>query len=84
MKLRRKFYSGYSEASPHGIGYQSAQVTANYILDPAEKVLVYLDKSPVGKVDSVKRKTSRFIGPVRSVKSYINWKLKGKDDSKKK
>lgn len=84
MKLRRKFYSGYSEASPQGIGYHSAQVTADYILDPAEKVLVYIENSPVGEVDSVKRKTSRFIGPVKSIKNYINWKLKRKNDHKKK
>ena len=84
MRLKRKNYSGYSEVSPQGIGYHSAQVTADYILDPTEEFLVYVENSPIGKVDSVRKKTSRFIRPIRSIKNYINWKLKRKDDHKKK
>lgn len=84
MRLKRVLFSGYSEASPGGFGYKSAQVTANYILDPAERVLVYVDESPIGKSDSMKRKTSRFLGAIKPWKKYLRNKSDRKETNKKK
>lgn len=75
MKIKRKMFSGYSETTPKAVTYKSAQVMSKYVLDPIDKSMVILSDSPIGKIDSVKRKTDRFSGPVKSWKRYIKYKL---------
>lgn len=84
LKLKRKIFFGYPETDTNGVSYLPAQVTLDYVIDPVETALDYVDKSPVGSLDGVKRK----VRPLKSIKDYIKWKLRGnkksKDDTKKK
>ena len=75
MKIKRKMFSGYSETIPKAVTYKSAQVMSEYILDPIDKSMVILSDSPIGKIESVKKKTNRFSGPVKSWKRYIKYKI---------
>lgn len=77
MKLKRKVYS--TEGQLSGVSYYPAQVTSNYILLPAEKVLDTVDEVPVIKnMESVKKKTGRIKRIIKPVREYINYRLKNK------
>ena len=62
--MRIKRFSGYSEVSPGGVTYKSSQVISNYILDPIDKSISYVDNTTLGKTNVVKKKS-------RMVKSII-------------
>lgn len=71
----RKIYS--TDGQPSGVSYYSAQVTSNYILLPAEKVLDTVEDMPVVKnMKSVKKKTGRIKRTIKPIREYINYKLK--------
>ena len=78
MKLKRisKVYSGVSEVMPSGVSYYSSQVITDYALDPLDKTLDYIDNTKIGKLESVKKKTSRFAGIVKPLKRILARKRK--------
>lgn len=78
MKLRRKskVYSGVSEAMVSGTTYYPSQVITDYALEPLDKTLDYIDNTRIGKLDSVKKKTSRFAGVVKPLKKILARKKK--------
>lgn len=77
MKLKRLMFST-NQKSIH-----VSDITANYVLDPVEKTLILVDNSPIGKVDSVKRKTNRFLRPINQLKSYLIYRSEKKGANKK-
>ena len=72
--LRRKIYSGYSEISPQNVGYQSAQVTSKYVLDPIEKTMDYIENTPLGNSESTKNKLGRFKRAIKPWNDYIKYR----------
>ena len=75
MKLRRKVFSG--DNLLNGVSYYPAQVTSNYILLPAEKVLDTVDSVPIIKnMESVKKKTGRLKRTIKPIREYINYRSK--------
>lgn len=68
MRIKRKTYTEYSEA-PEGVSVQ--EVITDYVLEPTGVVLDYVEKSPMGNLDGIKRKTI----PLKSIKNYIKWRL---------
>lgn len=78
MKLRRKskVYSGVAEAMVSGTTYYPSQVITDYALEPLDKTLDYIDNTRIGKLDSVKKKTSRFAGVVKPLKKILARKKK--------
>ena len=78
MKLRRKskVYSGVAEAMVSGTTYYPSQVITDYALEPLDKTLDYIDNTRIGKLDSVKKKTSRFAGIVKPLKKIMARKRK--------
>jgi hypothetical protein len=77
MKLKRLMFST-NQKSIH-----VSEITANYVLDPVEKTLILVDNSPIGQVDSVKRKTNRFLKPIKQLKSYLIYRSKNKKGNRK-
>lgn len=73
MKLKRRLFSGASEASPAGISYHTAQITSEYVLDPVENVIYKIEKSPVGDIDTVKKNTGRVKGIVKPFNDYFKY-----------
>lgn len=71
MIIKRKLYSGAVEAMPSGVTYYPSQVITDYALDPLDKTLDYIDSTRIGKLDSVKKKTSRFAGIVKPLKRIL-------------
>ena len=78
MKLRRKLFSGYSEVSPSGVGYQSAQALSDYVLVPVSESLDYVDKKI--PIEPVKTKTNRISRAIRPIISYIEYRKNRKID----
>ena len=76
MIIKRKLYSGVSESMPSGVTYYPRQVISDYALDPLDKTLDYIDSTKIGKLDSVKKKTSRFAGIVKPLKRILRRKRK--------
>ena len=66
---RQKFYSGYSEASPGGTQYMSAQVFNDYVIDPIDESLIKIENSRVGQIKSVKKKLRLIKDPIIFIKS---------------
>ena len=67
---RSRLYSGYGEVNLNGIGYQSAQLTDNYLLNPAEKVVDSVSDSPAGNIKPVKKKLNlvkQIVSPMRTI-----------------
>ena len=67
---RSRLYSGYGEVNLNGIGYQSVQLTDNYLLNPSEKAIDYMIDSKAGQIKPVKKKLNlvkRIVSPVRSI-----------------
>ena len=81
MKISRKFYSGYSEVSSSGLSYIPAQVAVDYVLDPTEKALDYIEESPVHYVVN-ERKVSRIKKVIKPLNSYLKY-LKERNNNKK-
>ena len=66
MKIKR--FSGYSEASPSGVTYHNSQVISKYIIDPIDKSMDNLEKTPIGETSMYKRKKDRIkriLGPLK-------------------
>lgn len=84
MKLKR-FSSSLNDfhETTSGVVYVPAQVTSNYVLNPAENFIDYIEKSPINKLDSVNRKTRRFGPSIKSINNYIKYKLRKRYDNKK-
>lgn len=67
MKLKR--FSGYSEAVPGGVTYQSGQVITKYILDPIDSGMNHIEK--VDKYGVTKQKNKRIKRIVKPLKKYF-------------
>lgn len=73
MIIKRKGFSGYSESNlSNGVNYHSANIITDYILDPADKSIVYIENSPLYKLNSVKRKSSRVKNILNFFKNIKN------------
>lgn len=84
MKLKRRLYSGISEASPEGISYHAAQVTSEYILDPVENVIYRIEESPINDVKAVKKNTGRIKSLIKPINDYIKYKKEKRLEKKEK
>lgn len=79
MKLKRKLFN-YSETSLGGINYYPGQVVSDLVINPLDKGVDYIDKSRLGKIPNIKRKTRN----IKSILVPIKKLLKKKSDSSKK
>lgn len=75
MRIKRKIFTEYSEA-PEEVSVR--EVITDYVLEPTDVVLDYVEKSPAGNLDGIKKKTI----PLKSIKNYIKWRLNKKKDNK--
>lgn len=81
MIIKRKVFSGYSESNlSNGVNYHSANIITDYILDPTDKSIVYIENSPLYKLNSVKRNSSRIKNVIHPIKYLLN---REKHDNKK-
>ena len=71
LKLKRRSFSGYSKSISSRTSYIPIQVFDDYILEPIDKSLDYIESVPV---EPVKNKVGRFSRPFRSIKNYINYR----------
>jgi hypothetical protein len=71
MVIKRKLYSGTSEAILEGVTYYPSQVITDYALDPIDKTLDYVESTRIGKLEPVRKKTSRFAGVVKPLKKLL-------------
>lgn len=80
---RSKSFAGVAEASPGGVTYYPGQVITGYVLDPIDKSIEMLERTPVGDTYAVKRKTGRVKLITRPLKRIFGKKKKEKSQSKK-
>lgn len=72
MKIKR--FSGYSESSPSGVTYHNSQVISKYVINPIDKSINELGKTPIGDTNLYKRKRDRIKRILNPLKKFFNRK----------
>lgn len=76
-KIKRFSYSNTSLSGNHYINSQViGDATNKYLLNPVDEALEYVEKTKVGKLEPVKKKTKKFRSIAKSIKTIISSKKK--------
>lgn len=70
MKIKR--FSGYSESSPSGVTYHNSQVISKYVINPIDKSIDKLEKTPIGDTNMYKRKKDRIKRILYPLKKFLS------------